>query len=106
MLDNTGNLIISDRLNHRIIRYSFGSNEGEVIAGGQRGHNLQDLDQPHGIAMAADGDVIIADTFNDRVVRWTPGHLEGRVVAGNNGPGSDLNQLNHPMGVVVDKNSS
>jgi sugar lactone lactonase YvrE len=47
--------------------------------------------------------IFIADMDNHRIVQWGLGATSGQVVAGDNGPGSQLDQLNRPRDVIVDK---
>ncbi|CAF1428794.1 unnamed protein product [Adineta ricciae] len=42
------------------------------------------------------------DLWNYRVMKWRKDAQEGIVVAGGNGRGENLNQLNHPQGIIVD----
>lgn len=45
----------------------------------------------------------VADTDNHRVLRFEPGLPEGRIVAGGAGAGSELHQLDSPVGIAVDR---
>ncbi|CAF1499630.1 unnamed protein product [Adineta steineri] len=48
------------------------------------------------------GQIYVADHLNDRVMRWCEGKEEGETVVGGNGRGSELNQLNGPVGLSFD----
>ncbi|CAF1152804.1 unnamed protein product [Adineta steineri] len=76
-----------------------------TIAGGNGlGNKLNQLDLPRGIYVDNDDDSIyIADTDNHRVVRWEFGAKNGTVVAGGNGRGYAIDQLYHPVDVILDK---
>ncbi|CAF3961174.1 unnamed protein product [Rotaria sp. Silwood2] len=47
--------------------------------------------------------MVIADFWNHRVVQWKMGDTDGQVVAGGRGKENELDQLNHPIDVSVDK---
>lgn len=59
-----------------------------------------------GLAIDASGNIYAADGYNDRVMKWAPGATTGTLVAGGNGTGSNSNQLNFPIGIFYDSNTS
>ena len=50
--------------------------------------------------------IYIADWQNDRVVQWTADRNNGRIVAGGYGRGNQLNQLNQPSDVIIDRQNN
>ncbi|CAM4873896.1 unnamed protein product [Rotaria socialis] len=92
------NLIISDYINKRIVRWSRENGTGgEVIISnvGCWGLALDDV-----------GFIYIADYDKHEVRRYRMGENQGTIVAGGNGAGTGLNQLNHPRYVFVDEDHS
>jgi streptogramin lyase len=64
-IDSAGNFYVSDRLNHRIQKFS---NTGEfLLKWGSSGKLDGQFNQPHGIAVHPNGDVYVCDFFNARV---------------------------------------
>jgi sugar lactone lactonase YvrE len=53
-----------------------------------------------------DQTIYVADCGNDRIVEWKCGATIGQVVAGGNGKGNQMNQLNHPIDMIVDKETN
>ncbi|CAF3079221.1 unnamed protein product [Rotaria sp. Silwood2] len=47
--------------------------------------------------------MVIADASNHRIIQWKIGETKGQVVAGGNGPANQLDQLNFPTDVLIDK---
>ena len=75
-----GSFLIADRDNHRVRRVSPAGTITTVAGSGSPGFSGDDgaataaqLDQPAGVAAAADGGFLIADTNNHRVRRVSPG---------------------------------
>ncbi|CAF4697995.1 unnamed protein product, partial [Rotaria sp. Silwood2] len=57
----------------------------------------------YGLYIDDDQTMVIADFWNHRVVQWKMGDTDGQVVAGGRGKENELDQLNHPIDVSVDK---
>jgi len=77
--------------------------EGKTLAGvGWAGPAANQLYNPSGIALDADGNMYIADAGNNRIQMWAPGASEGTTVAGGNGAGSVANQLYNPTDITLD----
>ncbi|CAF1274839.1 unnamed protein product [Adineta steineri] len=76
-----------------------------IVAGGNgNGNNLNQIDSPQGIYIDDDKQTIyIADYHSHRIVGWKFGEESGEIVAGGNGRGNNLDQLNNPSDVTVDK---
>ncbi|CAF5099777.1 unnamed protein product, partial [Rotaria sp. Silwood1] len=49
--------------------------------------------------------IYVADPYNHRIVEWKSGATNRKVVAGGNGEGNGIHQLNHPLDVIIDKDS-
>ncbi|CAF5194594.1 unnamed protein product, partial [Rotaria sp. Silwood1] len=58
---------------------------------------------PYYVFVDRDHSVYVSDNANHRVMKWEEGAKQGIVVAGGQGCGSDLTQLNGPLGIVVDQ---
>ncbi|CAF1201474.1 unnamed protein product [Adineta steineri] len=143
--DDNHNLYIADSENQRIVRWKFGANNGEIVAGGNGpGDALNQLRSPtdvildkekkyiivcdrgnsrimrwsrgnnqygqilvisigcFGLAMDNNGDLYISETYKHQIRRWREGDKEGTVVAGGSGQGNQLNQFNEPQYIFVD----
>ncbi len=115
-----GDLIVADSYNNRIRRVDKQTKVIDTIAGvGDAGFSGDDgpaagarLNDPSGVAVAANGDIYIADTLNYRVrmIDHATGHIH--TIAGTGSPGEDggpvgdggpaVNaQLNMPSDVAV-----
>lgn len=92
----TNSLIISDRGNKRIVRWSReeGTTQGEV---------LLDNVACWGLALDAQRNLYVSDTEKHEVKRYRIGEKEGTIVAGGRGKGAGLHQLNEPGYVFVDQ---
>ena len=92
----TNNLYIADRLNRRVVRWSGcqGTTQGEVI--------VDNMDC-WGLAIDHQRYLYVSDVVEHKVRRYTIRDKNGIVVAGANGQGNQLNQLNCPTYLFVDK---
>jgi sugar lactone lactonase YvrE len=99
----TDSLIICDRDNRRVMRWSrrSGTTSGEKI--------IDNIDCC-GLTMDGKGYLYVTDVVKHEVRRYRLGETtttaKGRVVAGGNGKGDRLNQLNDPRSVFVDGEQS
>ncbi|CAM4939701.1 unnamed protein product [Rotaria socialis] len=79
---------------------------GVTIAGDiGGGNNTNQLYYPYGICVDDDGQTVaIADYVNHRIVQWKKSDTKnGQVIAGGKGQGNQLDQLNSPTDVLIDK---
>ncbi|CAF4157995.1 unnamed protein product [Rotaria sordida] len=92
----TDSLIICDRDNRRVVRWSrrSGTTQGEILIDNIRCWGLAMDDQRY---------LYISDTDKDEVRRYQIGDKNGTIVAGGNGKGAGLNQLNVPTHIFVDQ---
>ncbi|CAF4826765.1 unnamed protein product, partial [Rotaria sp. Silwood2] len=92
----TNSLIICDRDNRRVVRWSrrSGTTQGEIL--------IDNVD-PFGLAMDDQRYLYISDTEKHEVRRYKIGDKNGTIVAGGNGKGNGLNQLNWPKYLFVDQ---
>ncbi|CAF1221868.1 unnamed protein product [Adineta steineri] len=76
-----------------------------TVAGGNgRGNALNQLKQPQSIYVDEDSEsVYIADSENYRIVRWKFGAKNGTIVAGGKGRGEEIDQMQQPFDIVLDK---
>ena len=91
----TGSLLICDRDNRRVIRWSRKS-------GTQSGKTIVDNIDCWGLAMDDEEALYVTDIEKHEVRRYRKGETNGNVVAGGNGQGADLHQLHRPFYVCVD----
>ena len=69
--DSENNLIIVDSYSNRILRWTPGASEGEIIAGGNgNGSKINQLNRPHAAFVGTDNNVYIADAENHRIQRY------------------------------------
>jgi hypothetical protein len=75
-------MYVADTGNHRIIRFKWDEQTGEVVAGGNgNGSELNQLHFPFNVEVDYEGNVYIADPYNSRIVKWEPNANEGIVVS-------------------------
>ncbi|CAF1259367.1 unnamed protein product [Rotaria sordida] len=92
----TDSLIISDRGNGRVVRWSRrnGTTQGEILIDNIGCWGLAIDDQRY---------LYISDTEKHEVRRYQIGDKTGTIVAGGNGKGAGLNQLNWPTYLFIDQ---
>ncbi|CAF1236552.1 unnamed protein product [Adineta steineri] len=99
-IDEDQSVYVSDRDNHRVMKWKKDTKEGRVVAGGNgQGKNLNQLFYPQRVVVDHFGQIYVADWGNDRVMRWCEGKEEGEIIVGGNGEG---NRLKHPCGLSFD----
>ncbi|CAF2127360.1 unnamed protein product [Rotaria magnacalcarata] len=78
-----------------------------TVAGGIPGGSGTDqFLWPYGLTIGDNQTIFVADYGNHRIVQWNIDNSFGLVVAGGRGAGNQLNQLNHPIVVLIDKDTS
>ncbi|CAF4985178.1 unnamed protein product, partial [Rotaria magnacalcarata] len=92
----TDSLIICDRENRRVVRWSrrSGTTQGEILI---------DNIYCRGLAMDDQRYLYVSDYVKHEVRRYQLGEKNGTLVAGGNGGGAGLNQLNTPIYLFVDR---
>ncbi|CAF2081110.1 unnamed protein product, partial [Rotaria magnacalcarata] len=92
----TDSLIICDRKNGRVVRWSrrSGTTQGEILI---------DNIRCYGLAMDEQRYLYVSDIGKNEVKRYLLGEKNGTLVAGGNGQGAGLNQLNGPTYLFVDR---
>lgn len=118
-LDGSGNLFISDYMNHRIRKVDPSGAISTVAGTGVGGWNgdgadatLAQLHYPMGVTVDSSGNLFIADYFNARIRKVdTSGAISTIAGTGThawNGDGADatIAQLNTPSGVAVDSSGN
>ncbi len=65
-------LYLADWKNHRIIAWTFGENNGQIVAGGNgKGNRMDQLNGPRDVIIDKKNDsLIVCDQGNSRIVRW------------------------------------
>ena len=102
-IDQEETVFVSDRDNHRVMKWLKGASDGIIVAGGHgKGNSLNQLSRPYGLLVNAVGDVYMVDWGNHRIMCWPLGSKQGRVIVGGNGEGEGSNQLNLPSGLSFD----
>jgi hypothetical protein len=114
-IDAAGNILISDRYNHRLRMISKTTGVITTIAGtgvyGYSGDNglatLAQLAHPYYIAIDVTGNILIADSFNYRVRMISNGIITTIAGTGVNGYSGDNGlatsaQLSYPSGIAID----
>ncbi|CAF0780849.1 unnamed protein product [Adineta steineri] len=91
-------LIICDRNNERVMRWFRQNQTNPQVF-------IPNIDC-YGLAMDNNGSIYVTDWKKSTVTRWKEGEINGTVVAGGNGKGNELNQLNYPIYIFVDKDHS
>ena len=75
-----------------------------TVAGGHsRGDRTDQLNWPNGLFVDDNQTVYVADYMNHRIMGWRLGASTGEVLAGGNGQGHQLNQLDRPTDVIMDR---
>ena len=106
MMNDNGDLFVSDWRNHAVKRWRKGEigQEGTIVAGGNgTGNQLNQLHTPSHIFIDREETVYVADRDNHRVMKWLKDANEGIIVAGGQGTENSLKELNHPYGLLVNE---
>ena len=83
-IDTNKNIFIADHNNDRVVKWTPGSSQGIIVAGGNgTGSNLNQLNKPVDVHVDNNGNIYVLDRNNFRVVKWAPDATEGVIVAGN-----------------------
>lgn len=84
------------------------AHNGVTIAGGNgKGSATNQLYNPCGIFVDDDQTVVIADWGNNRIMQWKKDDsTNGQVVAGGKAQGNELNELDRPTDVLIDKETN
>ncbi|CAF3669749.1 unnamed protein product, partial [Rotaria socialis] len=95
----TDSLIICDRDNRRVVRWSrrSGTTQGKIL--------IDNIDC-WGLAMDEQRYLYVSDYIKHEVRRYQLGEKNGTLVAGGNGQGDGLNQLDEPGYLFVDRDHS
>ncbi|CAF1493277.1 unnamed protein product, partial [Adineta steineri] len=101
--DEEQSVYVSDRNNHRVMKWIKDARTGRIVAGGNdQGENLNQLSLPAGVVVDDFGQIHVVDCYNNRVMRWCEGKEDGEIIVGGNGEGEQSNQLNGPSGFSFD----
>ena len=88
-------LIICDSGNRRVVRWPLNNKQKKQIII----ENIKCWE----LMMNENGDLFVSDTEKNEVTRWRQDGTEGIIVAGGNGKGDQLNQLNFPAYIFIDR---
>ncbi|CAF3876658.1 unnamed protein product, partial [Rotaria magnacalcarata] len=64
------------------------------------------LDKPCDLFVDDDQTVVIADWGSSHIVQWKKDDMNGQVVVGSNDKGNRSDQIDHPTGVLIDKETN
>ena len=108
LVDDTGNVYVSDQNNNRIQKWALGASEGITIAGGNgMGIAANQLDWPYEFDFGPEGNLYINDRFNNRIQVWEPGSSEGyTLLDGGDLNGSSRTQLGAPVSLAFGPNGN
>lgn len=108
VMDNDGNIYVSDYKKHEVKRYSKGNpGKGVVVAGGNgKGDGVSHFNWPGYLTLDNEDSLYVSDCHNHRVMKWAKGATAGTIVAGGWGEGDKLTQTPNPTGSVVDANGT
>jgi sugar lactone lactonase YvrE len=104
-VDREQTVYVSDKSNHRVMKWIKDAKEGTVVVGGQ-GSGLKQLTNPNGLFVDSLGTLYVADMENQRVISWPKGAKQGTVIVGANGQGAGTNQLCYPRGLSFDRHGN
>lgn len=116
VIDQDGNLLISDSGNHSIRKFNFSTNEVTTFAGGglsgfkdDQG-NLARFNRPYGLALDATGNLFVADFSNNRIRKVDPaGNVTSFVGSGVNGFVNGMGneaRFSRPSGIDFDSDGN
>ena len=103
--DDDGNIYVADYNNHRIQKFTAGSNtkEGITVAGGNgAGSDANRLRFPWDVILDSLGNLYVSDYGNNRIIKFpsnSTSSTNGAIVAGGNGAGISSKQLNGPKNI-------
>ena len=71
--DKQNAIYIADKWNHRIVKWKFGENKGQIVAGAKgEGWKIDQLSKPIGVIVdRRTTSLIISDSGNERIVRYS-----------------------------------
>jgi len=96
-VDDSGNLYVSNRHTHEIIK--FDSNGNFETKWGSQGNGDEDFNEPEGITIDSNGDVYVCDAGNHRIVKYgSDGTYYGRYGSQGNADG----YFQWPVDIAVD----
>jgi DNA-binding beta-propeller fold protein YncE len=104
-ISQDGNVILSDRQNHRI---SFFSKEGILMKRlGEYGEGNEagggQFSEPHGLAVSKDGDIYVCDRYNFRIQKFNP---SGEYQSAWKTSGVFDDSKHFPIGIAISKNGT
>ncbi|CAF5186284.1 unnamed protein product, partial [Rotaria magnacalcarata] len=99
-VDLDTSIYVSDKDNHRVVKWTKGAQVGIIVAGGQgKGNALTQLSNPHALFVDKLGTVYVADYCNSRVMRWVKGAASGDMIVGGT-------HLSTPRGLSFDQHGN
>ncbi|UCS92105.1 IPT/TIG domain-containing protein [Echinicola marina] len=107
-MDNEGNIIVADRLNHLIRKINLGTGEVSTVAGSSQGSidglaEEAQFNNPYGVAVGVSGEIVVADLTNHKIRMIREGEVStvsGTVRGFLDGP-SAVAQFNSPTDVEI-----
>jgi sugar lactone lactonase YvrE len=106
-VDRDHSVYVSERDNHRVMKWVEDAKEGIVVAGGRgEGNGLTQLNGPRGVVVDQLGTVYVTDSNNHRIMRWPKEATQGSVLVAGNCKGGQPNQLSDPDGLSFDRHGN
>lgn len=99
-VDHHFNIFIPDTDNHRVMKWSRGSNKGIIVS--KDSSSLQ-LSAPHAVVVDEHETIYIVDHDLHRVIRWFKGAQSGELLFGNHEFGDQANQFEFPIDIDFDR---
>jgi DNA-binding beta-propeller fold protein YncE len=97
VIDSRDTVIVSDTLNHRILRFTPDGTLSSQF--GSEGSAEGQLNMPWGVGVDRDDNIYVADWRNDRVQKFAP---DGAHLATFGSSGAGVGELSRPADVAVD----
>ena len=108
LVDDDGNIHISDGGNNRVMFWEKDAVQGTIAAGnGTLGNSDNQLNWPHGLTYDRQSNILFVSDFgNHRIMKYFYNNSTGIRVAGNNICGANTIQLCQPHGLFFEQSSN
>jgi len=108
LVDDDGNIHISDGGNNRVMFWKKDAVQGTIAAGnGTLGNSDNQLNRPHGLTYDRQSNILfVSDYGNHRIMKYFYNSSSGILVGGNNICGTSTVQLCQPHGLFFEQSSN
>jgi len=100
-VDNSGNIYVSNRNTHEIIKFDASGNY--VTKWGSQGDGDDQFNAPEGLAVDSQGNVYVCDSENHRIVKYTS---DGTFLKEFGGQGHADGYFQYPAGIALDSENN